>query len=99
MRDLHPSQLLPAHGPPLKKADEVLSMYIAHRHLRTDQIREGLDLRGRQKPAQLVDWVYPELDRRAHGIAAVQIHSHLIWMTEHGLATQHEDQTWSPLPR
>ena len=98
LRDLKPSVLLPAHGPALPQADQILSMYIAHRHLRTDQIRQGLDEGGRQNPAQLVAHVYPDLDARAHGLAALQIQSHLIWMVEHGMALAHDDGSWSLNP-
>ena len=97
MKELNPSVLLPAHGPALPHTEQILSMYIAHRHLRTDQIRQGLDEKGRQTPKSLVAFVYPDLDPRAHGIAAMQIHSHLIWMDTHGLTKGHNDGTWSLL--
>lgn len=96
MRALKPSILLPSHGPPLIQADEVLSMYIAHRHLRTDQIREALDRNGRQTPLQLAKWVYATLPAAIHGLAALQVESHLIWMQSNGLSIKNDDQTWSP---
>ena len=94
MRALSPSCLLPAHGPQLDHPDDVLSMYIAHRHLRTDQIRTCLEVHGRQTPRDIVPHVYPELDSRAHGLAARQIESHLLWMAGHGMARRTEEKIW-----
>lgn len=97
MRDLTPSRLLPAHGPQIDHADDVLSMYIAHRHLRTDQIRSCLEVHGRQTPRDIVPHVYPELDLRAHGLAARQIESHLLWLKQHGMVkTSHDNAWWIP---
>lgn len=86
MRGLKPSVLLPAHGDPLAQADAVLAFYIAHRHQRTEQIRQALDSLGSATPDELVPHVYQDVPKSAWPIAAVQITAHLLWMHEHGLA-------------
>lgn len=86
MAELAPEALLPAHGPVLPHGVAVLGMYIAHRHQRTDQIREALDKVGRATPMQLVPHVYPQLPAVAHPLGATQITSHLHWMRDRGLA-------------
>ena len=92
MRVLDPSVLLPAHGPPLTAPDAVLAMYIAHRHGRTDQIRQALDRLGEQRPADLVPVIYPDLPARVAPLAALQITTHLNWLVVHGLARERDGQ-------
>lgn len=84
MRGLDGGCLLPAHGPVLPHADEVLAFYIAHRHQRSAQIQQALDEHGASSPAELVPRVYTELPPAAHPIAAIQILAHLRWLAEHG---------------
>jgi hypothetical protein len=69
----------------------VLAFYIAHRHQRTEQIRQALDRLGRAVPLDLAPTVYPELPQAAHKIAAVQILSHLRWMAKQGLVVARSD--------
>ncbi|MCO4747521.1 MAG: MBL fold metallo-hydrolase [Proteobacteria bacterium] len=79
--------LLPAHGPVLEQGDAVLSFYVAHRHQRSEQIREALTLKGSSTPLELAATVYAGVIEPAYyPVAAVQIASHLIWLAEHGLA-------------
>jgi endoribonuclease LACTB2 len=87
MRRLKPSCLHPAHGPPLRKADELLAYYIAHRHERTAQIQAALDQLGTAAPIDIVPLVYPELPDTFWGLAAGQILSHLRWLAEHDRAS------------
>jgi len=87
MRTLDLTTLHPAHGPSLANPEAVLSHYIAHRHMRTDQIRAVLDKLGRATPLALAGVVYAELPIGFHGLAAIQVQSHLLWMQEHGMAT------------
>jgi glyoxylase-like metal-dependent hydrolase (beta-lactamase superfamily II) len=94
MRDLAPTVLLPAHGEPLPHADALLAFYIAHRHQRTEQIRQALDRHGTSTALELAPRVYPELPAEAMPIAAAQITSHLRWMARHGLARPDGDR-WS----
>jgi len=96
MRRLGPSLLLPAHGEPLLHADALLAFYIAHRHQRTEQIREALNVKGMATPGELARLVYTDLAPPAWPVAEAQILSHLRWMSAHGLAKPHPDETrWS----
>lgn len=87
LRSLAPSVLLPAHGPALRHPDAVLSFYIAHRHQRTEQLRQALERAGRATPLELAASVYgDQVPRDVLPIAARQVVSHLRWMASHGLA-------------
>jgi ribonuclease/clavin/mitogillin len=87
MRTLSPSVLLPAHGPPLEQADAILAFYIAHRHQRTEQIRQALSRLGEGTPMDIAPVVYHDIPKEVHPLAAQQIHSHLRWMKQHGVVT------------
>jgi ribonuclease/clavin/mitogillin len=95
MRSLGARALLPSHGPVLEQADQVLVHYLAHRHQRTRQVVEALRSTGRADPFSLVARVYPELSPSAHGIAALQIAAHLLWLGGQGVAEAHEDGSWT----
>ncbi len=86
--------LLPAHGPVLEHAAAVLSFYIAHRHSRSEQIRDVLGRLGRSTPRQLAPEVYPDLDPAHHPIAAAQILTHLRWLRAHDLAAPVGEAHW-----
>jgi ribonuclease/clavin/mitogillin len=90
MRHMGATVLLPSHGPPLAPPEAVLSMYIAHRHGRTDQIRRALDEGGASTPRDLVPEVYPDLPAAIAPLAAMQITAHLVWLVERGLAVEHD---------
>jgi len=92
LRALGPTALLPAHGPVLHEADSVLAFYIAHRNMRTEQIRSALDTLGKATALELAPHVYAELDPRFHPMAAVQITSHLIFLEEGGFASMSGDR-------
>ncbi len=93
MRELGASALLPAHGDILPHADELLSFYIAHRHSRIDQVRAALTKLGAANALELAAAVYTELDPRLHPLAAVQVTTTLIWLSEQGLAAP-QGQRW-----
>jgi endoribonuclease LACTB2 len=95
MKAAGPTVLLPSHGPDLPEPRALLEMYVAHRHLRTDQIRRALVDHGRQTPRELADHVYPELEPRFRGMAALQITTHLRWMHDHGLAVPAGETRWA----
>ena len=81
-----PGALVPSHGPTLADGVTVLGFYVAHRHLRTQQIREAIDRHGPRPALELVPLVYgPELDPAAWPVAAVQIEAHLVWMAKQGM--------------
>ena len=88
LQALGADRLLPAHGPALQHAGVVLGMYVAHRHQRTEQVRQALHRLGHAGPFELVPQVYPELAPEAAPIAALQIFAHLRWMGAHGLAAE-----------
>ena len=94
LRTLEATALLPAHGPVLEHPETVLSFYIAHRHSRTDQIRDALGTLGTATPLELAPIVYPELDTAHHVLAAAQILTHLQWLDRHGLAVPIDAQRW-----
>ena len=94
MITLQASVLLPAHGDPLPHAEALLTFYIAHRHQRTDQIRRALDELGEATPLELAPVVYPELEPRILPLAAIQILSHLRWLSKNGIATEIAGRHW-----
>lgn len=78
----------PAHGEPITQAK--FAEYIAHRHLRTDQIRAALP----NTPLAVVEQVYADtIPRFVYPLAARQVVCHLTWLAERGEATQNGD-TW-----
>lgn len=93
-RDERPSWLLPAHGDPLAEGVGVLDGYLAHRHARTEAIERALGRLGVARPGELVSEVYEGLPAAAHGLAALQIRSHLTWLVEHGRA-QAVERGWT----
>jgi len=96
VRALRPSVLYPSHGDPIPQADAILAAYIAHRHARTDQIREALAEVGRAVPDELVYSIYGRsIPREAWKVAAMQLHAHLIWLEERDEAQEHTDGAWS----
>ena len=97
VRALNGSVLLPAHGPELPNPEVILSFYIAHRHQRSDQIRNALSLAGRSTAADLITTIYPDLPEIARPIAGAQITSHLRWLREHGRVSG-DESGWEILP-
>jgi len=95
VRVLQPSVLLPAHGDPLTDPETILGYYIAHRHQRTGQIRRALARASQATPLDLAPAVYPELKPEIYPLAALQILSHLRWLSEQGEAQAGSDGSWS----
>jgi ribonuclease/clavin/mitogillin len=94
MKTLTPTSLLPSHGEILTDPASLLSMYIAHRHMRSDQARTALARRGAATPTELVADVYGALEPPADRYAALQLLTHLRWMADHGLVQATDDQRW-----
>ena len=91
MRSSKPSRLLPAHGPILQNAVQTLDQYIAHRHMRLDQIKNTLS----NIPMREIDIarvLYKDLPERMLPIAAIQVLCGLIWLQEANVATQQNGQ-------
>ena len=97
MQALKPSVLLPSHGPAITTPETLLTMYIAHRHMRTEQIHNALDTMGIASPLDLAPAVYPDVPAHVHGIASIQILSHLIWLQEGGMVEKLPDERWRTL--
>jgi endoribonuclease LACTB2 len=95
IRALQPRQLLPAHGPVLEHGETVLSFYVAHRNQRSQQVQDALNRLGKATPLELAPWVYPELPRELHPLAAAQILTHLQWLRRYGLAQADAEGTWA----
>ncbi len=86
MQKRRPTRLVPSHGPVLDEAEAVLGFYVAHRHMRSDQIRTALDRDGASSAEGLVPRVYgPALDPSLTVFAAMQIGAHLRWLRGQGL--------------
>lgn len=81
--------LLPAHGPVLEHPEQILGFYIAHRHQRSEQIREALGRLGRATAMEVAEVVYAgQIPASALPIAAVQVTSHLRWLAGVGLVSE-----------
>ena len=85
LRARKPKRIYPAHGPVRDDAVALIEEYIAHRLQREQQVLDAVgaglttipDLRAR---------IYPDLDRRLHRAAEIQISAHLIKLVEEGRA-------------
>ncbi len=74
-------RLYPAHGPDLP-GEATLRQYLAHRQLRTDQVRAVLTPALRADPRALAERVYAGLPGVDPSIAALQVASILQWIHE-----------------
>ena len=92
-----PTALLPSHGPVLTDPASLLSMYVAHRHMRSDQARAALQSRGAMSAAELAPHVYGDLDPRFTRFAVLQLRTHLRWLTEHGLVRPIDDDRFEAI--
>ncbi len=76
LRELGPSTLFPAHGPPITAAAARLEEYLEHRLWREDRVlaawRSGL-----REPAAMLATVYDDVPAVAHPLAERQIVAHL----------------------
>jgi endoribonuclease LACTB2 len=97
MQRAGPTSLLPSHGPVLNDPKSLLSMYVAHRHARSDQARAALRARGALTPTELAPFVYGDLDPRFAPYAILQLRTHLRWMHDHGLVRPVDDGRWEAL--
>jgi glyoxylase-like metal-dependent hydrolase (beta-lactamase superfamily II) len=67
-----PSHLYPGHGPEMPDAKAVVERYIAHRHMREQQIVDAVEC-GAVTIGEIVSVVYADLDPVLHGAAAMQV--------------------------
>jgi len=78
---LNPRRLLPAHGPCIENGVQALEEYIAHRHMRTGQIREALAINPGQPIEAITESIYKDLIPEAFlAVAARQVLCHLNWL-------------------
>jgi len=72
--------LLPGHGPPRSDAVDVLDFYLEHRARRLDQVREALAA-GARTPAEIVERVYADVDRRLWPAAERTVRAQLDYLS------------------
>jgi len=82
---LHPSRLLPAHGPVIEDPRTVLRGYIEHRQERERQILAALG-EGALTPDQLVAQIYRSLNETLKPLARESIVAHLVKLAREGRA-------------
>jgi glyoxylase-like metal-dependent hydrolase (beta-lactamase superfamily II) len=101
IRARHFSALFPAHGPPVRRVDEFLGAYIAHRRHRETQIVLALEGAGAANVRQLVARLYVDTDRRLHPAAAHSVLAHLLDLYRRGVVELAGDVgmsgVWRPL--
>jgi ribonuclease/clavin/mitogillin len=87
VRDLG-GALLPAHGPAIEDGPALAAQYIAHRHMRTEQIARALAEHGPLDPHGIAAVVYAGVPGVHLGLAAAQVRTHLSWLIERGRARE-----------
>jgi len=80
----------PAHGPAVKKPQQLVRGMIGHRRQRERQIAKLLDT-GEGHVPTMVQHMYKGLDERLHGAAQRSVLAHLIDLEQRGLAARDGD--------
>jgi len=89
---LKPDRLLPAHGPVITPGVECLENYIAHRHMRSEQILGTLAGASGMTASQLAAHIYKGIVPESFlGIATRQVLCHLLSLESDGLACSDGD--------
>jgi glyoxylase-like metal-dependent hydrolase (beta-lactamase superfamily II) len=83
LRAKNPKRIYPAHGPIREEAVALIDEYIAHRLERERQVLEAHG-RGARTKGEMRAIIYPDLDKRLHDAAEIQIEAHLIKLREEG---------------
>jgi endoribonuclease LACTB2 len=78
--------LWPAHGPAIADGPWLLRQYIAHRHLRTDQVVAALA--SPRSAREVAEHVYAGIPGVDFALAAHQARAHLEWLGEQGRARE-----------
>jgi len=82
--DLPDMPLHPAHGQQHETSHQLLRAYLEHRESRLDQVRAALQKLGKAgadvTPAQLLEFVYPDLDPRLVGAASRSLEAQLHYL-------------------
>lgn len=92
LRRLGARCLLPAHGPPVRDPERLLSFYIAHRLERERRVVAALEL-GPAVAAALVPRAYPEIAPAIYPLAERSLLAHLLKLRDDGRAVEREG-TW-----
>lgn len=89
IRRLHPSTILPGHGPRIDDAGHVVDEYIAHRQEREQQVLAALRDRGSAAhAADLVPTIYADYPRELWPFAAQTVEAHLDKLARDGVAVR-----------
>ena len=75
--------LWPTHGAPIRKVDDFIAAYIAHRHQRIDQITTALKT-GPARIRDLVPRLYADVDAKLHPAAARSMEAAMIHLVREG---------------
>jgi glyoxylase-like metal-dependent hydrolase (beta-lactamase superfamily II) len=85
LRALKPARLLPAHGPLIDDAEEVLTQYLEHRRMRERQVLDAL-AKGRDTVPSIAESIYDGLDPALMPAARENVRAHLDKLQEEGTA-------------
>ena len=92
LASLGPMRLWPTHGPEIPDGVAKLREYIAHRHMRTEQLCGALP----GTPMELVERVYGDtIPKIAYPLAARQLLCHLQWLEARDEAHQEGDRWYA----
>ena len=95
LQALKPSVVIPAHGSPITRPEELFSEYIAHRLMRENSILQILNQEGAVRAGVIVSRVYTHLDPRAIPLAIRQVLAHLIKLECEGRVRQSGRDRWA----
>lgn len=76
IRALAPTRLLPGHGPIVEDPLALIDEYVAHRHMRSEQIAAALRA-GAKTVQEIVERVYPGISDRLRPAAEETVRAHL----------------------
>jgi glyoxylase-like metal-dependent hydrolase (beta-lactamase superfamily II) len=87
LRDLDLERLLPGHGPEMDRPQEVIDWYLAHRRQREEEIVAALAA-GAATVEEVVEFVYRDVDRSLHPLAAMSVVANLRKLAAEGRADE-----------
>lgn len=99
LRELPIERIAPGHGRMLDDAPAVLKQIVEHRLAREAQVGAALAEYSRVTADAIAAQLYPNLDPRLRGMAAVQVEAHLERLAELGEARMQDEGSWAPVRR
>lgn len=84
--------LHPAHGPAIRDGVAMVRQYVAHRHLRSEQIVAALT--EPRDPVGIAEVVYAGIPGVNPNLAAIQVVAHLRWLAGVGRVREHDGRWW-----